>query len=324
MVDIRDMLTGVCPVLEVPFFDDGSVDLAGFHSVVEHVLGAGATAVMFPGFASEFLKLSDDERRALRDILLQHTAGKTGVAAVISIPDHATRIAVEEAARAAEAGADAINLLPPYQLGPSRQAVVTHIESVLAAVGSLPVIVQYAPAQTGTALDATMLRALADKHPNLQAIKVESAPPGRLITALNAPSASRPLHSVVGYAGLHLIDALRRGAIGLQPGCSFTELYVAIWTSWSRGHESTAIDLHTRLLPYLSYWMQGVELIIAVEKEISVRRGWFASAHCRAPAYRLDDEEHRTIDRFCGEFAEQLFGADCGRPLARAVEGETT
>ncbi|MDV3124232.1 dihydrodipicolinate synthase family protein [Mycobacterium sp. 21AC1] len=308
MTDVQRMLTGVCPVLEVPFDSEGALDLDGFNSVVEHTLDAGATAVMFPGFASEFLKLATAERHALCDALLPHTVGNDRVAAVISVPDHATRLAVSEATRAAEAGADAINVLPPFQLGPSREAVLAHVEAVISAVDPVPVVVQYAPAQTGTALDATTLRTLADRHPNLQAVKVESVPPGRMISALSAPSPGRALPSLVGYAGLHMIDALRRGAIGVQPGCSFTELYVEIWNSWTGGDHDAAVGLHTRMLPYLSSWMQGVELIVAVEKEISVRRGWFGSAHCRAPGHRLDDEELRTIDRFCADFAPQLFG----------------
>jgi hypothetical protein len=42
------------------------------------------------------------------------------------------------------------------------------------------------------------------------------------------------------------------------------------------------------MLPWLSYWMQSVELIVAAEKEISARRGLIRTAHCRAPAWRLD------------------------------------
>lgn len=60
------------------------------------------------------------------------------------------------------------------------------------------------------------------------------------------------------------------------------------------------------MTPYLSYWMQGVELIVAAEKEISVRRGWFGSPHCRAPGHTLGSEEIATIDRFCAEFAEMV------------------
>lgn len=291
-------------MLETPFTDDGAVDEAGFLAVVDQVIRCGARSVMFPGFASEFHKLTDDERTRLTEILLQRTRG-TPVTAVISIPDHATRVAAAHARRAVEAGADVINILPPRFLSPSRAAVRDHVGALADAVAPTPVMLQYAPAQTGTALDAESISAIARAHPNLRQVKVESTPPGALIAALGRQHP--PLTSIVGYAGVQLPDALRRGAVGVQPGCSFAELYLQIWDYWSAGHHDAATKLHARMLPYLSYWMQGVEIIIAAEKLISQRRGIIASAHCRAPAHTLDAEELRMIDRFLDNFAD-FFG----------------
>ncbi|MFC9331021.1 dihydrodipicolinate synthase family protein [Kitasatospora sp. NPDC057015] len=293
------MITGVVPVLEVPFQPDGSLDLPGFDRVVQAVLGTGVSSVMFPGYASEFHKLTGPEREQLTARLLTATAGRRGFTTVVSVPDHATVVAVAAARRAVELGAGALNLLPPYLLGPSPDAVRAHLAAVLDAVAPVPVILQYAPAQTGTSLDAAAIGHLADDHPNLRCVKVESTPPGRLISALGLPA-------LVGYAGLHLPDALRRGAVGVQPGCSFTEVYQEIWRRWHARDESGALALHTALLPYLTYWMQHVELIVAAEKAVSVRRGWFRSAHCRAPGWILDSHELALVDRFMDEFEEYL------------------
>lgn len=297
------MLRGICPVLETPFHTDQSVDEAGFGRVIDAMTTAGVESVMFPGFASEFHTLTDAERRRLGDILLERSA-QGGPAAVISIPDHATATAVANAEHAAAHGAAAINLLPPHFLGPSRDAVQTHLRAVLDAVAPLPVVLQYAPAQTGTALDARSIKQLAAEHPNLTCVKAESQPPGRLIAALAAQP--QPLSSLVGYAGLQLPDALRRGAVGIQPGCSFVEIYLEIWRRWTGGDKREAEALHQRLVPYLAYWMQHVNLIVAAEKTISVARGWFASDTCRRPGWQLDAEERAMIDRFLHEFADHL------------------
>jgi len=260
---------------------------------------------MFPGFASEFYKLTDAERERLVEVLIEETRdAPEPVTAVISIPDHATSVAVDRARRAVEAGADLINLLPPSAHGPSSAQVRKHLHAVLAAIAPTPAIFQYAPAQTGVTLDPATIAAIADTDPNLVQVKVESTPPGQLITALREAA---PLMScVVGYAGLQLPDGLRRGAVGVQPGSSFPELYLLIWERWAGGDTDGAERVHTRLLPYLSYWMQSVELIIAVEKEISYRRGVIATPTCRAPFRELDAEETRTIDRFLEEFRDYL------------------
>lgn len=291
-------------MLEVPFTADGEVDYDGFANVVRHVFDAGVTSVMFPGYASEFLKLSESERTTLTEILLDYTRDNDEIAAVVAIQDHATHLAIRHARSLVDAGTDLVNLLPPYQLGPSAAAVREHVRGVLAAIPETPVVLQYAPHQTGTSLDAATIGALVRDHPNLRLVKVESTPPGTFIAAL---AEQRPaLPAVVGYAGVQLPDALRRGAVGVQPGCSFTEVYVEIWRRYSDGDEIGAIELHRKLLPYISYWMLNSELIVSAEKLISARRGLFASAHCRAPGYELDDEEQRMVDRFLDEFADWL------------------
>lgn len=295
---------GVVPVLEVPFCSDGQVDGKSFSRLLDHVLSTGVTAVTFPGFASEFHKLSEAERAKLVELLLVRVRGATGVAAVISVNSHSTLLSIAQALDALEKGAGVINLLPPYFLAPSREAVLEHLERVLDAVAPAPVVLQYAPGLTGTVLEAGAMAAMAREHPNLTFVKVETSPPGRMISALASQSPALP--ALVGYAGMLLPDALRRGAVGVQPGCSFTELYVEIWRRWSNGDESSAVELHRAALPFICYWMQHPELIVAAEKLISQRRGLIANAQCREPSWDLDSYEVAMVGDFLSEFGDIL------------------
>lgn len=296
-------VTGVSPVLEVPFTAQGDVDEDGFRRIVVHTMQAGASSVMFPGFASEYYKLEDIERRRLIGLLLEISENE-GVPVIVSVPEHATKLAVRRAREAVERGAAGINILPPHLMAPGPDEVRQHVSAVLDAVPDTPAVIQYAPAQTGTAFDASTIRNLAARHRVSVQVKVEAAPPGPMVTALAAGDPS--ITSVVGYGGLQLPDALRRGAVGVQPGCSFTEIYVTIWRLWGIGRADEAVRLHRRLLPFLSYWMQHVELIIQAEKTISARRGIIESDHCRAPRRPLDAYETAMIDEFLDEFADIL------------------
>jgi 4-hydroxy-tetrahydrodipicolinate synthase len=294
---------GLIPVIETPFHPDGSIDADGFARVVEGQLSAGADGLMFPGFASEFSKLSDGERSELEGVLLAHTSG-TGILGIVSTPDHSTYLATKRVERVIGLGADAINVLPPYLLAPSAGEVIAHLDAVLDAAQHIPVIIQLAPALAGTSLRIEDLQRLAARHENLAAIKVESVPPGPTVSALLG--FDPPMPSVIGYAGLHLIDALRRGAVGVQPGASFPELYRNILDAWNGGDESEAESIHRDLQPFLAYWMQNIELVVQVEKRISMRRGWIASDTCRRPGRPLDEFEEATVERFLQTFAGQL------------------
>lgn len=298
------LLRGVCPVLLVPFAADGELDLPGFASVVDHVLGTGVTSVLLFGLASEYAKLDEQERRDLLEVLVSRTRDRTDVAAIASVTDHSAEVAVRRAREYAQVGVDVINVLPPFFLGPTPDQVLDHVAAICSAV-DLPVVLQYAPSQTGVAISPERIVALADRHRNLTVVKVESQPPGRLVEQLLMLSGGR-LRSLVGYAGLQWPDAHARGAVGVQPGCSATELYVEAQRLLDIGDEDGFRALHTRALPWLSYWMQGVELVVAAEKLLLQRRGIIESAYCRRPGYLLDEREIAAVDSFLSEFREFL------------------
>lgn len=276
-------LRGVSPVLAVPFHPNGDLDTGGFVAVVEHVLSAGVSSALLFGLASEFHKLSDAERDRLAALLLERSAEHPEFAAILSVTDHATHPAVRRAQSYQERGAGVINILPPHFLAPPRRAVLDHLDAVMAAV-DIPVIVQYAPAQTGTALAPHDLSQLAERHANFAIVKVESTPPGPMIAAL----ADRGLASFVGQAGLHLPSAVSAGAIGVQPGCSMLPLYQEIWAAVDGGDDLALHAAYDSLLPTIVHWMTNVETIVQAEKTVLQRLGVIESDHCRAPGGQLD------------------------------------
>lgn len=299
------VLAGILPILAAPFTAAGALDEDSLQGLVRHLISRGAAGLTLFGLATEFYKLTDADRSRMQALLLAETSRAPGTAGIISITDHSWEVAVERA-RAAEAqGADALMLLPPYFLGPSEAALLEHLERVIGSV-SVPVIIQYAPAQTGVRIAPDVFLRLRDRLPNADFVKVETQPPGRYVRQLVDGSQGR-LGALVGYAGVQMPDVLARGAAGIQPGCSFTEVYLELWRRWSQaGGASGFVELHARLLPYIGYWMQTVELIVKAEKVILWRRGLIATDYCRAPAYALDGPELDQIDRFLDEFAAWL------------------
>src|ERR671911_522497 len=96
-------LTGVLPITLTPFTDDGSVDEGSIDSLVEDYLGAGAHGLTILGIMGEAAKLLDDERERVLRRYLQATAGRVPVVAGVSA--RATRMALDYARRAEDAGA---------------------------------------------------------------------------------------------------------------------------------------------------------------------------------------------------------------------------
>jgi len=296
-------ISGIVPIVAATFTHSGSLDENSFQSLIRHLLKTGSSALTLFGLATEFYKLTDYDRVQMQTLFLAETCQSESVAGIISITDHSWEVASQRARDAEAQGADALMLLPPYFLGPSEDAILEHLKHVIGSV-KIPVILQYAPVQTGVRIPPEVFLKLRDALPNADFIKVESQPPGRYVSQLLERSQGR-LKSLVGYAGVQMPDVLVRGAVGIQPGCSFTEIYVELWRLWQTD-KTAFLVLHNKLLPYISYWMQGVELIIKAEKVILKRRGIIASDYCRSPSYTLDDREHTQIEQFMRDFAEWL------------------
>lgn len=66
-------------------------------------------------------------------------------------------------------------LLPPFFLQPSLASVQAHIAAVLEAV-TIPVMVQYAPGETGFPVTAVQLAEMAKRYPHA-VFKIECNPP---------------------------------------------------------------------------------------------------------------------------------------------------
>jgi len=296
-------ISGIVPIVAATFTNSGSLDEDSFQSLIRHLLKTGASALTLFGLATEFYKLADNERARMQTLLLAETGQSDSIAGIISITDHSWEVASQRARTAEVQGADTLMILPPYFLGPSEDAILEHLKRVIGSV-KIPVIVQYAPMQTGVRILPEVFLKLRDALPNADFIKVETQPPGRYVSQLIELSQGR-LKSLVGYAGVQMPDVLARGAIGIQPGCSFTEIYVELWRLWQTD-KTAFLVLHNKLLPYISYWMQGVEPIVKAEKVILKRRGIIASDYCRSPSYTLDGREQAQIEQFMSDFAEWL------------------
>ena len=180
-------IAGIAPIVAASFTNSGSLDEDSFQSLIRHLIKTGASALTLFGLASEFYKLTDKERSRMQSLLLDETSRSTSVAGIISITDHSWEVASLRAQTAEEQGADALMILPPYFLSPSEDAILDHLKRVITSV-TIPVIIQYAPAQTGVRIAPEIFLKLRDALPNADFVKVETQPPGRYVSQLHEKS----------------------------------------------------------------------------------------------------------------------------------------
>src|SRR5262245_31325617 len=103
---MADWLKGVIPVIPCPFLDDEEIDLAALKVLIGFAIRQRASCFVLPAFASEFYKLSDQERAGLIEAAVETAAGRIPVIAQCNHPSASAAAAM--ARRAAAAGVGAI------------------------------------------------------------------------------------------------------------------------------------------------------------------------------------------------------------------------
>jgi 4-hydroxy-tetrahydrodipicolinate synthase len=280
-------IKGVCPVLSVPFHDDGEVDYSSFERLVNWIISLGTKSVLFFGVASENIKLSDPERYELLEKLLTLRSGSE-LLVIASVADHSADLAVKRAKDYESMGVDFINILPPTFFNPSISQINHHISQILSVV-ELPVIVQHLP-QGGGLEDVGQLVSMRENYRNLTMIKCEANPPDKSIKQVTDLSFGE-VETLIGWGGIHWLSGTKAGAKGIQPGCSLTDLYLWAEKALIEQNYSEFEKRLSKFIPTIAEWIVTVEDLVAIEKYVLAKRGIIESDYCRAPTVEITSKK---------------------------------
>ena len=276
-------LSGVFPILATPFDDTGRIDEESLRRLIDFCLESGVHGLGVFGLASEFYKLTPDERHRILDVVISRVDGRVPV--VVGTGGPSGEVAALNSREAESAGADAVLVIPLFVTGGGPESLYTYYETVSRAI-SLPMMIQDAPTAVVGPMPVPLLARMASELPQVAYVKEEASPPGPRITSIRA-EAGESLRVFAGSGNLYVIDALRRGAVGLMPGSGVPDLHVRIYECFARGDLDGAYIRYERLLPLL---VLEATCYVPFVKEVLVRRGVIRSASMREPAGALPDE----------------------------------
>jgi 4-hydroxy-tetrahydrodipicolinate synthase len=123
------------------------------------MLDAKVDIILPCGGTGEFAYLSSDEKKRLIEITGKHIQGKAKMVAQTSAIYLADTINTTQ--HAADHGADAVMVLPPYFEGPDARGVMSHYEAV-AKCSSAPLMVYNIPVHSGFDVTPEMFAALLE------------------------------------------------------------------------------------------------------------------------------------------------------------------
>lgn len=280
-------MNGVLPVVPTPFREDGGVDLGGLQCVVEDAVEQGASALVYPGVASEDVLLTAEERAASLDTVVRTVAGRVPV--VAGVNSDQPQGMVDYAKGLANSGVDAVMAMAI----PAMQAETSMWFARMADVlGGKPIILQNLGAPRGANLSPAQMRQLAAEVPSIRYVKEETIPSGQRVSAL-VEGVGAEFDAVIGGGGARFVfEELERGATATMPAIELLDLHVALVRAFMAGDRERALELYEASLPLLllqaTYRMRLTKLIL---KE----RGLIACDAVREKLPPLDDKHRQLI-----------------------------
>jgi dihydrodipicolinate synthase/N-acetylneuraminate lyase len=290
-------LGGCLPALVTPLTPQRAIDEEGVRTLVSRAVADGASGVLVAGSTGEGALLEPEQRvqltRAARQALDEHPPAGGGSSGPLRLLAGASVLSVgaleADAARLAEAGAEAVLVLAPhtYPLAPE-ELVDLHLE--VAARAPVPTVIYHIPQLTGSSLTVDAVVELAG-HPGIVGMKDSSPDAPRRSEFLAAVAQQHEFELLTGHAP-SLQSALEAGAHGSITAVANLRQHrvVALHEAVAAGDTERARQLQaglTRLSEGIGTAGASVPATIKAALQLD---GVIAERWCRPPLRSLDSK----------------------------------
>lgn len=238
-------LTGIFPPLVTPLIDRDTLDGAALERLVEHVLAGGVHGLFLLGTTGEGPSLSGRLKAEVVERGCRFAAGRVPVMVGVTDPSFADALRLARAA--ADAGADAVVVAPPYYLPLDQAELVGYVER-FAAASPLPVFLYHLPSHTKVGFEPETIRRLL-AVPKVVGLK-DSGRDMSYQHTVRAIVGQRPDFSLLVGPEELLAEAVLLGAHGAMCGGAnmFPRLYVDLFDAARGGDLGRVRELHERVI----------------------------------------------------------------------------
>ncbi|HEX2157815.1 MAG TPA: dihydrodipicolinate synthase family protein [Actinomycetes bacterium] len=253
---------GVLVATALPFADDLSVALDRYADHIRWLAQAGCHGVTPNGSLGEYQVLAPEERAAVVRTAVE--AAPEGFSVMPGIAAYGALEARRWAEQAAEAGAQAVMLLPPNAYRADERAVLQHYAE--AAKAGLPIVAYNNPIDTKVDLTPELLSRLYGEG-LIVGVKEFTGDPRR---AYQIAELAQGLDLLIGSDDVTLEVALA-GAVGWVSGYTnaFPTSCIELYEASLAGDLERALPLYRRLHPLLR-WDSKVEFVQAIKLSMDI------------------------------------------------------
>jgi dihydrodipicolinate synthase/N-acetylneuraminate lyase len=277
-------LYGIVPIVPTPFLENEDVDEDALRKLIDFAVTTGVGAVCLPAYASEFYKLTDEERARVVRVAVDQSAGRIQIVAQSNHPS--LMVAIKLAKANVDAGADVISITVPRIFNLPEDSLKEYLGGFMQAIAGTPVLIQdFNPG--GPSLSVQTIKELMIGNTNFEYLKLEEplcAP--KFESIIKATEGKVKL--LEGWGGLYMLELIPIGIAGVMPGLGVSDILQKVFLLRKNGENEKAFDLFEKVMPQIFFSLQNMELFHYVEKELLIARGILNNSIVRKAAYKPD------------------------------------
>ncbi|NQU75287.1 MAG: dihydrodipicolinate synthase family protein [Planctomycetes bacterium] len=263
-------MRGIIPAMVTPLLATDTLDIEGLHRLIDHILSGGVHGLFVLGTTGEGPSLSSRLRRELIDRTCRHVSGRVPV--LVGITDTSFIESIGLAEHAADCGAAALVLAPPYYFPAGQPELLEYIRHIAPRL-PLPLVLYNIPSHTKTTIEPATVQAASDV-PGVVAIKDSSADMIYFHRLAGMLKDKDGFSLLVGPEELLAEAILLGGNGGVCSGANICpQLYVQLYDA-AVGRDLRAVaELHERVMAvsntiyrvgqYESRYLQGIKCALS-------------------------------------------------------------
>lgn len=267
---MKNPFIGTGVALVTPFRKQETIDFTKLELLINNIITGGADYIVALGTTSEAATMTETERHALQDFIVECVGGRCPI--MLGMGGNNTLAVRDAIANTNFDGISGILSVAPYYNKPNQRGLAQHFKQI-AEASPVPVIIYNVPGRTGVNIQAETTLQLANECANIIGIKEASGNISQVMQILrNKPE---------GFMVISGDDALTYPMVTMGASGVISVMANALPKEMSqmvkyalKGDQKKALPLHFKMLPLMNAIFDegnptGIKALLEIQGQIS-------------------------------------------------------
>ncbi len=291
----------VITAMVTPFNKNGEIDYDKVEELAKYLISHGNDALLVAGTTGESPTLTHEEEIELVSTVKRAAANKAKV--IMGTGSNSTETAVKMTKLAQKEDVDAVLSVVPYYNKPSQKGMFEHFSAV-AESADIPVILYNIPSRTGVNMQPETVAALAEKYPNIVALKQSNGDLDLISELKKQCPADFAIYSGDDSLTLPMLSLGAHGVISVASHIFGSEIKSMI-RNYKTGEPLAARNMHMTLYPAFRKLFMAPN---PVPVKAALAHKGLINDTVRRPLVELDEKQKEELFRVIDAVKQELAG----------------